>query len=135
MVRTRQRDAVDSRVCRRSRRRQIGPRSHDRQHPATGTDGAAVGVREREAVADAGDLGTDEGLDEKIVLRSDGTAVYITQDIGTTIRKVVQYCFSFDPEQKTYVFNLLRVAATVTILTAAVFMTFLIITGRKRRRR
>ena len=28
---------------------------------------------------------TDEGLDEKIVLRSDGTAVYMTQDIGTAI--------------------------------------------------
>ena len=31
---------------------------------------------------------TDEGLDEKIVLRSDGTAVYITQDIGTAIQRV-----------------------------------------------
>jgi arginyl-tRNA synthetase len=28
---------------------------------------------------------TSEGLDEKIVLRSDGTAVYMTQDIGTAI--------------------------------------------------
>ncbi len=31
---------------------------------------------------------TDEGLDEKIVLRSDGTAVYMTQDIGTSIQRV-----------------------------------------------
>ncbi|WP_111708614.1 arginine--tRNA ligase [Lutibacter citreus] len=30
---------------------------------------------------------TDEGLDEKIVLRSDGTAVYMTQDIGTAIER------------------------------------------------
>ena len=28
---------------------------------------------------------TDEGLDEKLVLRGDGTAVYMTQDIGTAI--------------------------------------------------
>jgi arginyl-tRNA synthetase len=28
---------------------------------------------------------TEEGLDEKLVLRSDGTAVYMTQDIGTAI--------------------------------------------------
>lgn len=28
---------------------------------------------------------TEDGLDEKIVLRSDGTAVYMTQDIGTAI--------------------------------------------------
>lgn len=31
---------------------------------------------------------TDEGLDRKIVLRSDGTAVYMTQDIGTAIQRV-----------------------------------------------
>ncbi len=31
---------------------------------------------------------TDEGLDEKIVLRADGTAVYMTQDIGTAIQRV-----------------------------------------------
>lgn len=30
---------------------------------------------------------SDEGLDEKIVLRSDGTAVYMTQDIGTAIQR------------------------------------------------
>jgi len=30
---------------------------------------------------------TDEGLDEKIVLRADGTAVYMTQDIGTAIER------------------------------------------------
>lgn len=34
---------------------------------------------------------TDEGLDEKIVLRSDGTAVYMTQDIGTAIQRVADY--------------------------------------------
>ncbi len=34
---------------------------------------------------------TDEGLDEKIVLRSDGTAVYMTQDIGTAIQRVTDY--------------------------------------------
>lgn len=31
---------------------------------------------------------TDEGLDEKLVLRKDGTAVYMTQDIGTAIQRV-----------------------------------------------
>ena len=34
---------------------------------------------------------TDEGLDEKLVLRSDGTSVYITQDIGTAIQRVKDY--------------------------------------------
>lgn len=31
---------------------------------------------------------TSDGLDEKIVLRSDGTAVYMTQDIGTAIQRI-----------------------------------------------
>ncbi len=31
---------------------------------------------------------TDEGLDKKIVLRADGTAVYMTQDIGTAIQRI-----------------------------------------------
>ena len=34
---------------------------------------------------------TDDGLDEKIVLRSDGTAVYMTQDIGTAIQRVADF--------------------------------------------
>ncbi|MCK0130885.1 arginine--tRNA ligase [Flavobacteriaceae bacterium F08102] len=34
---------------------------------------------------------SDEGLDEKIVLRADGTSVYITQDIGTAIQRVKDF--------------------------------------------
>jgi len=34
---------------------------------------------------------TDEGLDEKLLLRSDGTAVYMTQDIGTATQRVVDH--------------------------------------------
>ena len=34
---------------------------------------------------------SDRGLDRKILLRSDGTSVYITQDIYTTIRKFEDY--------------------------------------------
>jgi len=34
---------------------------------------------------------SEDGLDEKIVLRSDGTAVYMTQDIGTAIQRVADY--------------------------------------------
>lgn len=34
---------------------------------------------------------TDEGLDEKLVLRSDGTAVYMTQDIGTAVDRFKDY--------------------------------------------
>ncbi|TBW27473.1 arginine--tRNA ligase [Gramella sp. KN1008] len=41
---------------------------------------------------------SDEGLDEKIVLRSDGTAVYMTQDIGTAIQRFKD----FDINQMVY---------------------------------
>tara|TARA_B110000879_G_scaffold193754_1_gene260888 strand:- start:2492 stop:4267 length:1776 start_codon:yes stop_codon:yes gene_type:complete len=41
---------------------------------------------------------TDEGLDEKIVLRSDGTSVYITQDLGTAIERFRD----FDIDSLTY---------------------------------
>lgn len=34
---------------------------------------------------------TSDGLDEKLVLRSDGTAVYMTQDIGTAIDRYKDY--------------------------------------------
>ena len=41
----------------------------------------------------------DEGLDEKLLLRSDGTSVYITQDIGTAQRRYDE----FQPEKLLYV--------------------------------
>src|SRR5690554_1504419 len=34
---------------------------------------------------------TEDGLDKKLVLRSDGTAVYMTQDIGTAIQRVKDF--------------------------------------------
>lgn len=51
--------------------------------------------------------------------------------VGTTIRKVVQYCFSFDPKQKTYVFNLLRVSASAILATLAIFALYLVWSGRR----
>jgi protein SCO1/2 len=52
--------------------------------------------------------------------------------LGSTIRKVVRFCFSYDPQQKQYVFNLLRIAATVILITAGGFLLFLFVSGRKR---
>ena len=50
------------------------------------SDGVDKGVfQKRDDGAVFADLGKKMG--EKIVLRSDGTSVYITQDIGTTIKK------------------------------------------------
>lgn len=35
-----------------------------------------------------------EGLDEKVLLRSDGTSVYMTQDLGTAVMRYEEYHFS-----------------------------------------
>lgn len=42
---------------------------------------------------------TDEGLDRKILLRSDGTTVYMTQDIGTAFQRFEE----FNPDKLIYV--------------------------------
>ena len=55
------------------------------------TDGLEKGVFKKK---DNGSVVIDltaEGLDEKVVLRSDGTSVYITQDIGTAAKRFKEY--------------------------------------------
>lgn len=42
---------------------------------------------------------TDEGLDQKLLLRADGTSVYMTQDIGTADLKYIDY----EMDQSVYV--------------------------------
>lgn len=54
--------------------------------------------------------------------------------LGTTIRKMVQFCFSYDAENKTYVFNLLRISGSVVLLTLVAFMVFLLFGGKKKKR-
>jgi protein SCO1/2 len=53
--------------------------------------------------------------------------------ISPAIRKVVQFCFSYDPQNSKYVFNIFRVSATVILLTAGLLFAFLAWTGRKPR--
>ncbi len=55
--------------------------------------------------------------------------------LGTTIQKMVKFCFSYDPEKKTYVFNLLRVSGSVVLGSAAIFLAFLLFGGKKKKRR
>lgn len=54
---------------------------------------------------------------------------------GVSIRKLMEYCFTFDPAAKTYVFNLLRVSASVVIICAGGFLAFLFLSGKKRLQR
>lgn len=52
--------------------------------------------------------------------------------VGITIRKMVDYCFSFDRTNQTYVFNLLRVSATVVLVCVGSFLLYLLLTDKKR---
>ncbi len=51
---------------------------------------------------------------------------------GKSIRKMMDFCFTYDPIGKTYVFNLLKVGATTVILCAGGFLAYLLFTGAKR---
>jgi len=54
--------------------------------------------------------------------------------IGATISKVLLYCFSYDPEGKKYVFDILKVTATVSIFFGLIFVTWLVISTRRKRK-
>jgi protein SCO1/2 len=51
--------------------------------------------------------------------------------VGPTITKVLRFCFSYDPKGRKYVFNTLKVTATVTILFALSFGAFLLFKGKR----
>ncbi|MBE0599551.1 MAG: SCO family protein, partial [Desulfuromonadales bacterium] len=53
--------------------------------------------------------------------------------VGSTIKRIVSFCFSYDAENRRYVFNLLRVTAVVVLLTAGSFLAYLLLSGRKKK--
>ncbi|MDA8082687.1 MAG: SCO family protein [Nitrospiraceae bacterium] len=48
-----------------------------------------------------------------------------------TVNRVLLYCFSYDPEGKRYVFNILKITGIATILFAALFIGWLTRWGKK----
>lgn len=54
-------------------------------------DGLASGVLERRQDGSVWVDLSDEGLDQKLLLRSDGTSVYMTQDLGTAVERFNEY--------------------------------------------
>lgn len=44
---------------------------------------------------------------------------------ASAVRSALLFCFSYDPQGRRYVFNLLKVTGTVTLLTALAFFIFL----------
>ncbi len=54
---------------------------------------------------------------------------------GPTIKKVLEYCYSYDPVGRTYVFNMTAVTASVTIFMALLIFLLLIFYKPRRRQR
>jgi protein SCO1 len=52
--------------------------------------------------------------------------------IGSPAARVLNYCFSYDPLKKSYVFNILKVVGTVMIVTIISFFIYLVVTTKKR---
>lgn len=53
--------------------------------------------------------------------------------IGSTAGRVLNYCFSYDPLEQSYVFNVLKVTGSVMVLMVAGVILYLIMPTRKRR--
>lgn len=51
---------------------------------------------------------------------------------GPTINKILNFCFSYDPEGKKYVFNITKVSATIILFFALSFLAYLFLTKRKK---
>ena len=52
---------------------------------------------------------------------------------GPTINKVLNYCFSYDPEGQKYVFNVTKISGTLILLLAGSLLFTMVMKGRKRK--
>ncbi|MEN8007761.1 MAG: SCO family protein [Candidatus Krumholzibacteriota bacterium] len=53
--------------------------------------------------------------------------------VRPTTARLLNFCFSYDPEGRTYVFNLARVIGTVMLISIVFFIGFLVFTTRGKR--
>ena len=52
---------------------------------------------------------------------------------GPTINKMLNYCFSYDPEGQKYVLNFTKISGTFILIIAVLLLGTLLIKGRKRK--
>ncbi len=50
--------------------------------------------------------------------------------VGPTINRVLKFCFSYDPDGRTYVLNVTKVAGSVIILLVVIFFITLVVRGQ-----
>jgi len=55
--------------------------------------------------------------------------------VTPTTARLLRFCFSYDPEGRTYVFNLAKVVATVMLSSVLFFVLFLVFSTRRVRRK
>jgi protein SCO1/2 len=53
--------------------------------------------------------------------------------VQPTIARVLRYCFKYNPASRQFVFNVLRVSATVIIALVALFVAYLALSGKRRK--
>ncbi len=51
--------------------------------------------------------------------------------MAATIARVLQFCFSYDPEGKGYVLNITRIFGAGIVLLAAIFFIFILMKPKK----
>lgn len=54
---------------------------------------------------------------------------------GLSVKKVLLYCFSYDPKEKKYVFNIMKVVGTATIAFVVFLFIYLTVSARRARKK
>ena len=57
-----------------------------------------------------------------------------TGTVGPTIAKVLRICFTKDPQSHALVFNILRIVGTVTLLSGAMLIGYIVFASMKRKK-
>ncbi|PLX66640.1 MAG: SCO family protein [Denitrovibrio sp.] len=56
------------------------------------------------------------------------------EQTGLSVKKLVAYCFSYDPEGKKYVFDIMKISGIVVLSVLFIFAAYLIFGGKKRKK-
>ncbi len=52
--------------------------------------------------------------------------------VGPTIAKLIKFCYTYDPEGRTFALNITRIIGVVTLLAVGIFILFLIVKPKKK---
>jgi protein SCO1/2 len=54
---------------------------------------------------------------------------------GLSVKRLLSFCYNYDPQGRRYVFDILRVSGYTIVGFVAVFLAWLLLGGKKKRRR